>query len=315
MALGESFDPVAFKDNIRSEWRSAAEGWQRWLHVVEAPDGGQRHSAKLVELAELQPGETVLDVGGGYGEPSLTAARVVGPDGRVVCTDISEAMLDVARQRFAEAGVSNVEFVTRDAEELEFDAESFDAILSRATIMFLPDVVGTLRRLRRFLRRGGRLAASVWGPVPTVEFAAAFPVVAQELQLPPSAPGRPGAFALSDPERLARLVAEAGFRDVETGTVSVVFATESAEAFTDFIRDVAPQLTTMLASKPQDVQARVWSKVTETYRRFEDGDGRVRTTNQSIWVRGTSPAGGPSLEGRLASPSCDQRRTSAGSTP
>jgi SAM-dependent methyltransferase len=277
-------DPVAFKENIRNEWRTAAAGWQRWLHVVEAPDGGQRHSARLVELAALRPGQSVLDVGGGYGEPSLTAARVVGPDGRVVCTDISEAMLDVARQRFAEAGVSNVELVTSDAEELVFDAESFDSVLSRATIMFLPDVVGTLRRLRGFMRPGGRLAASVWGPVGAVEFAAAFPVVAQELQLPPPPPGRPGAFALSDPEHLARLVAEAGFRNVETGTISVIFTTESAEAFTDFIRDVVPQLTTTLASQPHDVQAQVWSRITDTYRRFEDADGRVRTTNQSIWV-------------------------------
>jgi SAM-dependent methyltransferase len=286
MAPSEEFDPGAFKENIRNEWRSAAAGWERWLHVVEAPDGGQRHSARLVELADLQPGEVVLDVGGGYGEPSLTAARAVGPNGRVVCSDISEAMLDVARTRVAEAGVSNVEFLARDAEELAFDAESFDAILSRATIMFLPDVAGTLRRLRGFLRPGGRLAASVWGPVPAVQFAAAFPVVAKELQLPPPPPGRPGAFALSDPERLAGFVRDAGFQDVETGTVSVVFATDSAEDYTDFIRDVAPQLTTMLSSRPDPVQERIWSRITDAYRGFEDSSGRVRTENQAIWVSG-----------------------------
>jgi enediyne biosynthesis protein CalE5 len=285
VAPSDAFDPDEFKRNIRSEWRSAASGWRTWLHVVEAPDGGQRHSVKLVDLAELQLGGSVLDVGGGYGEPSLTAARAVGPDGRVVCTDISEEMLATARERAAEAGITNVEFVVSDAEELEFDDETFDAVLSRATLMFLPDVVGTLRRLRGFLRSGGRLAASVWGPVPEVQFAAAFPVVAQELELPPPPPGRPGAFALSDPERLAGIVTEAGFRDVETGTVSVIFETDSPETFADFIRDVAPQLTTMLGSQPADVQERVWSKITEAYRRFQDADGCVRTENQAIWVK------------------------------
>lgn len=286
MASPSGFDPVEFKENIRKEWRSAAGGWRRWLHVVEAPEGGQRHSAKLVVLAELRPGGSVLDVGGGYGEPSLTAARVVGAEGHVVCTDISEEMLATARDRAAEAGVTNVEFLARDAEELDYDDETFDAVISRATLMFLPDVAGTLGRLHGFLRPGGKLAASVWGPIPAVQFAAAFPVVAQELGLPPPAPGRPGAFALSDPAKLAALVTEAGFRDVETGMVPVIFETESPERFADFIRDVAPQLTTLLNGQSADVQERVWRKITDAYRPFEGADGHVRTENQAIWVKG-----------------------------
>ena len=286
MTPSDAFDPVEFKRNIRTEWRSAAAGWRKWLEVVEAEEGGQRHSAKLVELAELQPGASVLDVGGGYGEPSLPAARLVGPQGRVVCTDISPEMLAVARRRAADAGLANVEFVARDAEELEFDDESFDAVISRATLMFLPDVSGTLKRLHGFLKDGGRLAASVWGPQPVVQFSAAFPVVVQELALPSPPPGRPGAFALGDPDRLAELVAQAGFQDVETGTVSVIFETDSPEHYTEFIRDVAPQLTTLLGDQPVDVQERVWGKVTDAYRPFERADGRVRTENQAIWVKG-----------------------------
>lgn len=286
MTPSDTFDPVAFKENIRTEWRSAAAGWRKWLPVVEAEEGGQRHSAKLIELAGLKPGASVLDVGGGYGEPSLTAARAVGPQGRVVCTDISPEMLDVAQERAAEADLANIEFVARDAEELEFDDESFDAVLSRATLMFLPDVAGTLRRLSRFLKPGGRLAASVWGPPSAVQFAAAFPVVAQELALPAPPPGRPGAFALGDPDRLRDFVAGAGFRDVQTGTVTIVFETDSPERFTEFIRDVAPQLTTLLGGQPAAVQEQVWGKVTDAYRPFAGADGRVQTENQSIWVKG-----------------------------
>ena len=286
MTPSQAFDPAEFKRNIRTEWRSAAPGWRKWLEVVEAEQGGQRHSAKLVELAELQPGASVLDVGGGYGEPSLTAARVVGPHGRVVCTDISPEMLAVARERAAVAGLANVEFIARDAEELEFDEGSFDAVLSRATLMFLPDVAGTLKRLRGFLKPDGRLAASVWGPQPVVEFSAAFPVIAEELALPPPPPGRPGAFALSDPTTVAELMAQAGFRDVETGTVSVVFETESPEQYTEFIRSVAPQLTTLVGDQPASVQERVWGKVTDAYRRFQGEDGRVRTENEAIWFTG-----------------------------
>ena len=287
MAPSSAFDPVEFKQNIRTEWRSAADGWRRWLDVVEGPEGGQRHSARLIELAELGPGDRVLDVGGGYGEPSLSAARVVGPEGRVVCTDISAEMLATARERADAASLSNIEFIESDAEELDLEDGSFAAVLSRATLMFLPDVAGTLKRLHRFLEPGGRLAASVWGPVPAVQFAAAFPVVALELELPPPPPGRPGAFALSDPVKLAALVTEAGFHEVETGTLPVIFETDSPERFTDFIRDVAPQLTTMLEGHSAPVQQRVWGKITDAYRPFQDASGRVRTENQAIWVKGT----------------------------
>ena len=286
MTPSQAFDPTEFKRNIRTEWRSAAAGWRRWLHVVEAEEGGQRHSAKLVELAELEPDASVLDVGGGYGEPSLTAARTIGPEGRVVCTDISPEMLAVAGERAADADITNVRFLAGDAEELEFDDESFDAVLSRATLMFLPDIAGTLKRLHGFLKPGGRLAATVWGPQPVVQFSAAFPVVVQELGLPPPPPGRPGAFALSDPDKLAELVAQAGFRDAETGTASVIFVTDSPDQYTEFIRDVAPQLTTLPIGQPAAVEERVWSKVTDAYRSFQGADGRVRTENQAIWVKG-----------------------------
>lgn len=285
--MSDPFDPAEFKDKIRTEWRSAAAGWRKWHDVVEGEEGGRLHSAKLVELAGIGPGEAVLDVAGGYGEPSLAAARAVGPGGRVVCSDISGEMLAFGRARAAAAGLANVEFVEADAEELDFAEGSFDAVLSRAGLMFLPDVAGTLARLRSFLKPGGRLAASVWGPQPTVQFTAALPIIFDELKLPPPPAGRPGVFALADPAKLAALVADAGFRDVATGTLRVVFATETPEQCTQFIRDVAPTITEFVDGQPPDVQERVWRKVTEGWTRFRDAAGRVRTENEAIWVVGT----------------------------
>lgn len=284
--MTESFDPVAFKEKMRAGWQSAATGWRRWHDVVEAEEGGRFHSATLVELARIGPGDTVLDVAGGYGEPSLAAARAVGPNGRVVCTDISAEMLAFGRERAAAAGLDNIEFVERDAEQLDFDEERFDAVVSRAGLMFLPDVAGTLKRLHSFLKPGGRIAASVWGEPPAVQFAAAIPVIFAELKLPPPPPARPGIFALADPAELAALVADAGFRDVETGTIQVIFATETPEQYTEFIRDVSPTIAA-LDTQPPDVQERAWGRVTEVWTRFQAAGGRVRTENQAIWVVGT----------------------------
>jgi hypothetical protein len=155
------------------------------------------------------------------------------------------------------------------------------------TLMFLPDVVGTLRRLHVFLKRGGRLAATVWGPQPKVQFTAAVPVIFNELGLPPPPPGRPGIFALSDRRRLGELVTEAGFRDVETGTVDIVFETETPQRFTDFIRDVAPPISGLVANEGPAVQERVWNRVVKAYGQLADADGHVRTHNEAVWVVGT----------------------------
>jgi SAM-dependent methyltransferase len=287
MAEAQTFDPIAFKQKARQEWNDAAAGWRKWHHVVERRDGGQRHSVKLVALARIRPGASVLDVGGGYGEPSLTAARVVGPKGGVVCADISPGLLAFARERTWEAGLCNVEFIEADAEQLDFEKESFDAIVSRAALMFLPDVARTLRRLRLFLKPGGRLAASVWGDESRVQFATAGSIIADEVGLPPPPPGRPGIFALADQRHLERLVRESGFQDVETGTLPVIFETETPAQFTEFIRDVAPPFSDLLKDQTPDARERIWGKVTEAYGRFADANGRVRTTNEAVWVAGT----------------------------
>jgi ubiquinone/menaquinone biosynthesis C-methylase UbiE len=162
----------------------------------------------------------VLDVATGYGEPALTAARVVGSTGRVVATDIAADLLGFGRERAARAGLENIDFVVSDAETLRFAEEEFDAILSRQGLQFLPDVLGTLRQFHRFLKRDGRLAFAVWGPPSSVEFARPVSLIVEELELPPPSPGLPGIFALADADRLTQLVADAGFHDVETGTVT-----------------------------------------------------------------------------------------------
>jgi SAM-dependent methyltransferase len=282
-----SFDPAQYKADLRTEWRNAAPGWRAWLEVLEAADGGQAVSRSLVQLAGIGPGDEVLDVAAGYGEPGLTAARTVAPGGRVVCTDISAEMLAVGRERAAAEGLDNLQFVERDAEELRFEEASFNAVLSRQGLQFLPDVPGVLTRLHGFLKPHGRLAAAVWGPPGTVQFAAPVPVIRAELQLPPPPAGIPGPFALADVGQLAALVEAAGFTDVQTGTVTAIYQTGSPELATRWLRDVAPPIASLVDAHPPEVQERVWAKVTQAWAPYTTADGRVRLENQAVWVTGT----------------------------
>jgi SAM-dependent methyltransferase len=281
------FDPAQYKASIRTEWRAAAPGWRAWVEVLEAENGGGAVSRTLIELARIGPGDAVLDVAAGYGEPGLTAARTVAPGGRVVCTDISAEMLAIGRERAAAEGLDNLQFVERDAEELRFEEATFDAVLSRQGLQFLPDVPGVLTRLHGFLKPHGRLAAAVWGPPGTVQFAAPVPVIRAELQLPPPPAGIPGPFALADAGQLVELVEAAGFTDVATGTVTAIYQTGSPELATRWLRDVAPPISSLVDGRPPEVQERVWAKVTQAWAPYTTADGRVRLENHAVWVTGT----------------------------
>lgn len=281
------FDPTVFKEDQRGEWDAAAAGWNRWLAVIEGEEAGRAQTEKLLALAEIGPGDVVLDVATGYGEPGLTAARSVQPGGRMVCSDLAGEMLAFARQRAEEAGLDNVEFLEADAEQLPFEAETFDAIICRHGLQFLTDVAGALWSYRAFLRPGGRLAAIVWGPPSTVGFARAMEVIREELDLQPPHAGQPGIFALSDADALAALVARAGFADVETGTLPVVYETATAQDRTQLLRDTYPPMADLVDAQPPDVAERVWARITEAWAPFITSTGGTRTECQAIWVVGT----------------------------
>ena len=103
-------------DRYRPDAAHAA-AWHKWFHVIEG--GAQPLSDRLVALAAVAPGHSVLDVATGLGEPAATAARRVGPQGRVVGIDVSPDMLGFARRRAAELGLGNVDYREINAETLD----------------------------------------------------------------------------------------------------------------------------------------------------------------------------------------------------
>jgi ubiquinone/menaquinone biosynthesis C-methylase UbiE len=111
-------------------------------------------------LAELAPGEWVLDLGSGAGFDVLLAARKVGPTGRVVGVDMTDAMLERARSNAATMGLENVEFRKGDIESLPVDDGQFDVVLSNCVLNLCPDKDRALREIHRVLKAGGKLAVS-----------------------------------------------------------------------------------------------------------------------------------------------------------
>ncbi len=281
----ETVDAVEFRDGQRQHWNSAATGWRRWSELIDGAASGI--SERLVELAGVEPGSRVLDVAAGYGEPSLTAARRAGSEGSVLATDISAEMIAFGRERAAATGLENIKFVQSDTASLNFPAASFDAALSRWGIIFEPDAEAAAARIRSFLEPGGRMAISSWGSPDRVPFLAIpMRTAMQRLGVPPPPPETPGPLSRPTPQALGGLLEAAGFSNVEVEEAEVAFEWQSPEEFTTFIGEIAPPITAMIASHPQEVQDETWAAITEAIREAAGDSGAVRLSNLVLLAAG-----------------------------
>jgi ubiquinone/menaquinone biosynthesis C-methylase UbiE len=286
-----AFNPEEFKAQQRQMWDSAAAGWQAWWETIER--GAQKVSDKIVELAEIKPGDKVLDIATGIGEPAVTAARKVKPNGKVVATDISPQMLAIAKTRAKSLSLDSViEFREIDGEKLDVlgpstTAKKFDAILSRWGLMFFSNLPAALVRIRQMLITNGRLSAAVWSApskVPWLDLA--FATVRKQLNIPPPLPGEPGPFALADIEALKQLFNQAGFKDIKTDTFQITFEFDSPESYTRLHQQTATRIHKMLANQTEEVKKQIWSSITEAVWQYVDSHGRVNLDNEVICMVG-----------------------------
>jgi ubiquinone/menaquinone biosynthesis C-methylase UbiE len=279
----KQLDSVEFRGGQRQQWNQAATGWRRWSDLM---DRSWSHvSERLIQLAGVEPGSRVLDVAAGYGEPSLSAARVAGPGGSVVATDISADMLAFGRDRAAAAGLENIEFVESDAAGLDFSEGSFDAALSRWGIIFEPD--GEAARVRGFLKPGGRMAISSWGPPERVPFLAIpMRTAMQRLDVVPPPPGTPGPLSRPTGEALRGLLEAGGFSEVEVEETEALLEWQSPEEFTTFVKEIAPPISAIIDPHPPEVQHETWAAITDAIRQEGADDGAVRLTNLVLMAAG-----------------------------
>ena len=278
----KAVDPDEFREGQRTQWNTAATGWRKWSELIDTAASGV--SERLVELAGVGPGSSVIDIGAGYGEPSLSAARTAGPDGNVVAVDPSAEMIGFGRERVAAAGVDNIEFIEANAFGVNFPEDTFDAALSRWGIIFDPDGEGAAAVVRGFMKKGGRMAISSWGPPDrTPMLGIPMRTAMSELGVDPPPPGTPGPLSRPSGEALGGLLKGGGFTDIQAEETEVTFEWDSPEDFTTYVKEIAPPITAMLAPHPAEVQERTWSAITEAIRKTADEDGRVRQTNQ-VWL-------------------------------
>jgi enediyne biosynthesis protein CalE5 len=286
------FDPARYKDEQRATWNALSTGWLSVLDTFER--GAATVTARLLELGGVGEGSRVLDVGTGIGEPALTAARVAGPDGRVVGVDLAPEMIELARQRMAGAGLANAEFLVGDVESLDLPPEAFDVVLSRWGLMFAPDRLAAFRSLLRVLRSSGVLAFASWGRPDTAPLMmVGFQVFARLLDLPQPPPGTPCPFTLSDPDRVRDELESAGFTGVTVNEVQVPFLFDSEQAYVEFNKAVTPPwIRELLRTRfGSDRDPRIWDEVRMAADAYRTTAGGIFMPSAALCVSATKPAG------------------------
>ena len=268
------FDAMAYKAATRAQWDAAADAWHAWGPVLERWLGPA--TDLMLDLAGVSPGDRVLDVAAGAGGQTLSAARRVSPDGAVLATDISPEILARAEGAARHAGVANVLTRVMDGEALDVDPGTFDAVISRVGLIYLPDQSRALAGMRRALRPGGRVAAVVYStPERNGFFSIPVSIIRRRAELPPPAPGQPGPFSLGGPDVLASALRAAGFRDVEARVVEAPLTMASAAECVRFERESFGALHQMLAGLPEEGRRAAWTEIEDALGRFEGPEGFV----------------------------------------
>lgn len=252
--------------------KAVAPGWERQRARNEQAVAPVR-SWMIKELA-LRPGDTVLELAAGVGETGFEAAAIAGEHGRLISTDVSPDMLEVARRRGGELGLTNVDYRVMDAENITLDADSVDGVLCRFGYMLTVDPAAALSETRRVLRRQARLALAVWSAPernPWITILAR--MLVEHGHLPPPEPGAPSPFSMASEERTRALLTGAGFTAVRTEEVPTRLAFRDVDDYLRYTADTAGPFAIALRGLSEDEHEVINAQLGEEFAGFAADHG------------------------------------------
>ena len=275
-------DPAELRGVQRDRWEEAAPGWEQRAATVSA--AGAPVADWLVNAAQLSPGSRVLEVAAGLGDVGLQAAEIVGSEGEVVITDGAEAMVAAASRRVDESGAPGVSVVRMEAEWLDAETASFDAVLSRWGYMLVVDPEAALREARRVLRPGGRIAIAAWRSIdqnPWMEISRN-EFESRGLTTPP-APDAPDPFRFGLDGKIAEVLLAAGFVDVRVESVELVWRLASLDDWWEHMRSTSSILGRAARELTPAQHYELREVLDGSYSEFLQPDGSLELPG-STWV-------------------------------
>ncbi|GMR18247.1 MAG: methyltransferase domain-containing protein [Gammaproteobacteria bacterium] len=235
-------------ENNQPDWDNIAEKFDMWLpHLAPVGDA-------LVEKLGASPGDYIIDLASGTGEPALSLARRFNGTISVVGVDAAGGMVRAASSKVKTENIPEIEFREMAAEKLEFDDAVFDRALCRFGVMLFEDPLKGLKEMRRVLKPGGRFSLAVWNTPETMltlcwackVFKGRIP----EDQYPPMAK----VTSLSGPGVLNDLLNKAGFSDFSVEKHTFNYSFNSFDDYWDTVEasDILKQQYDALATEERD---------------------------------------------------------------
>lgn len=269
------------RERLLDSWEQASAGWARQADGVR--EFGLPVARWMIEHAELQPGQRLLELAAGPGDVGFMAAERIRPGGTLISSDAAEGMVELARTRAAEQGIEGVEFRQLQLEWIDMETATVDAVLCRWGVMLTVDPAAALQECRRVLRPGGRVALAVWD-VPEANPWATIPqdgLVSRGLLEPP-APGAAGMFSLAAPGRLADLLAEAGFVEITVEPVTVTKVYDQPIAWLSETVDCSQMFGRAWRAFDDERRREVRAEFESAAREFTGPDGTIRIPGRSL---------------------------------
>jgi SAM-dependent methyltransferase len=228
----------------------------------------------MLDAADLNGGERVLELACGPGGLGIEAAEQVGPEGEVVLSDVASEMTAIAARRAKDRGLANVTTRELDLERIDEPDEGYDAVLCREGLMLVPEPARAAAEISRILRTGGRASVSVWGAREQNPWLGAM-LDALGTQFggtfPP--PGVPGPLSLGEPGKLQAALSGGGFEDVEITEVEVPWRGSSFDEWWSRTTALAGPVAKLLEAQPPEAVKAIRSRAEESLARYETADG------------------------------------------
>jgi len=270
--MATSFDAAGYKATTRDQWDKAAPAWNAWGGLLRRWLGPATET--MLDMAQVGPGATVLDIAAGAGDQTIQIAQRVGSRGQVLATDISAKILDYCKANVDSAGFTNVRTLVADGEALDVPAGGFDAAISRVGLIYFPDQHMALSQMYRALRPGGRIGAIVYATAEENRFfSVPVGIIRRRAALPPPLPGQPGPFSLGAQGAIEAAYKRAGFSNIRTVKIPADLIMTSASECLRFQQESFGALHQMLSGLDEAARRDAWSEIEAELSKFEGPQG------------------------------------------
>ncbi len=247
------------RDQQKETWNKFSGGWKKWNKFTM--DFLKPMGDAIIQSLNIQPGDIVLDIASGTGEPAFSIA-LLAANGKVYATDLSDKMLEVAAEAAQSQGVNNIEFKVADVSSLPFDDNFFDKVSCRMGFMFFPDIQLAANEMFRVCKAGGRAATCVWAASQDNDWVTTImKILSENIEMPAPQPGSPGMFRCAKPGMIKELFENAGFKNVQENIIYGKADYDTAEYYWQNMMDVAAPVVGALSKADDNTRKKIKNEV------------------------------------------------------